>query len=69
MAAANLVSTGSARRYEALPVAFVDERTLLVAMADPANVRAVDDLAVMTGCEIRPGRRQRRGHRLASSAG
>jgi len=54
MAAANLVSTGSARRYEALPVAFADERTLLVAMADPANVRAVDDLAVMTGYEIRP---------------
>ena len=54
MAAANLVSTGSARRYEALPVAFADERTLIVAMADPANVRAVDDLAVMTGYEIRP---------------
>src|SRR4051794_7872293 len=54
MAAANLVSTGSARRYVALPVAFVDERTLLVAMADPANVRAVDDLAIMTGYEIRP---------------
>src|SRR5690349_9571673 len=27
MAAANLISTGSARRYVALPVAFVDERT------------------------------------------
>src|SRR4051794_15605067 len=54
MAAANLVSTSTARRYEALPVAFADERTLVVAMADPANVRAVDDLAVMTGCEIRP---------------
>ncbi len=54
MTAANLVSTGSARRYDALPVAFVDERTLLVAMADPANVRAVDDLAIMTGYEIRP---------------
>jgi type IV pilus assembly protein PilB len=54
MAAANLVSTGSARRYDALPVAFADERTLIVAMADPANVRAVDDLAVMTGYEIRP---------------
>jgi type IV pilus assembly protein PilB len=54
MAAANLVSTSTARRYEALPVAFADERTLVVAMADPANVRAVDDLAMMTGCEIRP---------------
>jgi type IV pilus assembly protein PilB len=54
MAAANLISTGSARRYVALPVAFVDERTLLVAMAEPGNVRAVDDMAIMTGYEIRP---------------
>ncbi len=54
MAAANLISTGSARRYVALPVAFVDDRTMLVAMSDPANVRAVDDLAIMTGYEVRP---------------
>jgi type IV pilus assembly protein PilB len=53
MAAANLVTPSAAKRYEALPVAFVDERTLLVAMADPANVLAVDDLAIMTGHEIR----------------
>ena len=36
------------------PVAFAGERTLLVAMADPANVLAVDDIAVMTGYEVRP---------------
>jgi type IV pilus assembly protein PilB len=54
MAAANLVSASTARRYGALPVQFVDDRTLRVAMVDPANVRAVDDLAVMTGYEIRP---------------
>src|SRR4051794_1006745 len=53
MAAGNLVNSSTARRYDALPVAFADERTLIVAMADPANVRAVDDLAVMTGYEIR----------------
>jgi type IV pilus assembly protein PilB len=52
--AANLVSTGSAKRYHAVPVSFVDERTLLVAMADPANVLAVDDIAIMTGYEVRP---------------
>jgi type IV pilus assembly protein PilB len=51
---ANLITTAVARRYEALPVARSGERMLLVAMADPANVRAIDDLAVMTGCEIRP---------------
>jgi type IV pilus assembly protein PilB len=35
------------------PVAFVDKRTLLLAMTDPANVLAVDDIAIMTGYEVR----------------
>ncbi|HEV2776652.1 MAG TPA: GspE/PulE family protein [Solirubrobacteraceae bacterium] len=54
MAAANLISIPAAKRYEAVPVGFLDERTLLVAMADPANVLAVDDIALLTGKEIRP---------------
>jgi type IV pilus assembly protein PilB len=54
MGAANLISSAAARRYDAVPVAFVDERTLLVAMADPANVLVVDDMAIMTGLEVRP---------------
>jgi type IV pilus assembly protein PilB len=54
MQAANLISIPAARRYGAVPVAFVDDRTLLVAMADPANVLAVDDIALLTGKEIRP---------------
>ena len=41
-------------RYDAVPVAYRGERTLLVAMADPANVVAMDDIAIMTGMEIRP---------------
>jgi type IV pilus assembly protein PilB len=53
MAAANWITTVAAKRYQAVPVAFVDERTLLVAMADPANVLAVDDIAIMTGHEVR----------------
>jgi type IV pilus assembly protein PilB len=53
MGAANLVTTTTAKRYQAVPVAFTDKRTLLVAMADPANVLAVDDIAIMTGYEIR----------------
>jgi type IV pilus assembly protein PilB len=52
--AASLISTSAARRYEAIPVAFVDDRTLTVAMADPANVLAIDDIAIMTGYEVRP---------------
>jgi type IV pilus assembly protein PilB len=53
MSAANLVTTAIAKRYHAVPVAFADGRTLLVAMADPSNVLAVDDIAIMTGYEIR----------------
>ena len=53
MSAANLVSTAVAKRYQAVPVAFADKRTLLVAMADPSNVLAVDDIAIMTGHEVR----------------
>src|SRR3712207_4341322 len=52
MAAAGLLGTTAAKRYEAIPIAYADERTLLVAMADPANVLAIDDIAIMTGLEI-----------------
>ena len=50
------------------PVSFVGDRTLLVAMADPANVLAVDDIAVMTGYEVRPAVASPRGHRAAARA-
>jgi len=53
MTAANLISIPVAKRYQAIPVAFSDERTLLVAMADPSNVLAIDDIAIMTGYEVR----------------
>jgi type IV pilus assembly protein PilB len=53
MGAANLVASTAAKRYQAVPVAFVDKRTLLLAMADPSNVLAVDDVAIMTGYEVR----------------
>ena len=49
MGAANLVSAKSARRHQALPVAFVDEGTLLLAMADPTNLLALDDVQMATG--------------------
>jgi type IV pilus assembly protein PilB len=53
MGAANLVINTAAKRYHAVPVGFVDKRTLLLAMADPSNVLAVDDVAIMTGYEVR----------------
>jgi len=53
MAAANLIPVNTARRYRALPVGFVDKQTLLVAMADPTNVLAVDDVQIATGLDCR----------------
>jgi type IV pilus assembly protein PilB len=53
MGAANLISADAAKRYEAVPVSFVDERTVIVAMVDPSNILAVDDIAIMTGMEVR----------------
>src|SRR3954447_9510139 len=54
MAAANLITVNTARRYKALPVGFVDKETLLVAMADPTNVLAVDDIQIATAldCQV-----------------
>jgi type IV pilus assembly protein PilB len=51
MAAANLLPVSSARRYRALPVGYVDKGRLLVAMADPANVLAIDDIQMATGLD------------------
>lgn len=52
--AVKVVSPAAVKRYQAVPVSFVNDRTLLVAMLDPANVLAIDDIAVMTGYEVRP---------------
>jgi type IV pilus assembly protein PilB len=53
MGAANLLSDAAARRYRAVPVGYVDSETLLLAMADPANVVAVDDIQMLTGLNCR----------------
>jgi type IV pilus assembly protein PilB len=53
MGAANLVSAQTARRLRAVPISYIDSETLLLAMADPANVLAVDDVQMMTGLNCR----------------
>jgi type IV pilus assembly protein PilB len=53
MAAANRISVNTARRYHALPVGFVDKETLIVAMSDPTNVLAVDDIQIATALDCR----------------
>jgi len=52
--AVNLLSPQAARRYNAVPIGFHSNGHLLVAMSDPSNVLAIDDLKLMTGYEIRP---------------
>src|SRR4051794_18789096 len=47
------ISATVAKRHAALPIGYEDGK-LLVAMADPANVFAVDDIRSITGREIRP---------------
>ena len=41
------------RRHNALPIGY-DEGKLVVAMADPANVFAIDDIRALTGLEVKP---------------
>jgi type IV pilus assembly protein PilB len=53
MGAANLLSMSAARRYKAIPVGYVNQETLLLAMADPADVLAVDDIQMVTGLDCR----------------
>jgi len=53
MAAANLISVKSARRHQAIPISFIDEGNVLLAMADPANVLALDDVQMATGLNCR----------------
>ena len=52
MAAVNLLPADVARRCELVPVARVERDTLVVAMADPANVVAIDDVEIQTGMNV-----------------
>ena len=52
-AAHSLISDSLAKRYSALPIGYEDSK-LIVAMSDPANVFALDDIRTITGLEIKP---------------
>ena len=52
-AAAALLPEKFARRYNALPIHFVDEDLVLVGVADPTNVVASDDLRLALGLNVR----------------
>ncbi|MEX2414061.1 MAG: GspE/PulE family protein, partial [Thermoleophilaceae bacterium] len=53
LSAANLIPIQSARRYDAVPIGHEDGK-LLVAMVDPSNVLARDDMKLLTKQELRP---------------
>jgi type IV pilus assembly protein PilB len=52
-AALSSIPQAVARRYNAMPIGYEDGR-LLVAMSDPANVFAIDDIRSITGVEVKP---------------
>jgi type IV pilus assembly protein PilB len=53
MGAVNLIDMEAIKRYQAVPVGFLEDGTLLLAMADPTNVLTVDDIAMLTGRRVR----------------
>lgn len=55
MGAAGLLSESLARRYNAIPVRFLPDGAVLVAVNDPTNVMASDDLRLALGAAVRVG--------------
>jgi type IV pilus assembly protein PilB len=53
MGAAGLLSEALADRYGALPVRFLSDGSVLVAIGDPTNVVAADDLRIALGAAVR----------------
>ena len=53
MAAALLLTEILSRRYRAIPVRFLDDGSILVAVADPTNVMFSDELRLAVGMPIR----------------
>jgi type IV pilus assembly protein PilB len=55
LGAAGLLSESLARRYGAIPVRFLEDGSVLVAVDDPTNVVAADDLRIALGATVRVG--------------
>src|SRR5664280_1371823 len=53
-AATSYIDEKLARRYGAASVRFLDDNTLLVAMVDPQNLLALQDIEIITGFTIQP---------------
>ena len=51
--AASLISAAEASRYQAIPICFLAEETLLIATSNPANLVGIDDIRIITGYNCR----------------
>jgi type IV pilus assembly protein PilB len=54
MGATNLIDASVARRLEAVPIGWRPDGSLLVAMVNPSNVLAIDDIAMITDRRVHP---------------
>jgi type IV pilus assembly protein PilB len=52
--AVKLLPEALARRFDALPIGFAQDAVLRLAVADPTNLRAIDDLQLALGIAFRP---------------
>ena len=48
------IDESMAQRYTAIPIDFDEDEKLVVAMADPTNIYALDDIRLTTGLEVKP---------------
>jgi type IV pilus assembly protein PilB len=53
LAALNLMPSATIKRLDAVPIGFAPDNALLVAMADPRNLLALDDLALLTDRRVK----------------
>ena len=54
MGAVSLIPLEIAKRYQAVPVGFLPDGSLLLAMADPTNIVTVDEISMLTGKRLTP---------------
>lgn len=53
MGVASMLSPEAIRRYQAIPIGYAEDGSVLLAMADPANVLTADDVAMITGRRVK----------------
>jgi type IV pilus assembly protein PilB len=54
LAALNIIPEAAMQRLDAVPIGFSEDGSLLIAMADPRNLLATDDIAMLTNRNVVP---------------